>query len=306
MAMTAHLDNTRLPGLLVDLSRLLRPKQWAKNVFVLLPLLFSQAALDWTRVASAGLAFGVFCLLASAVYILNDLIDLEADRLHPRKCQRPLASGRIQSGVAVALGLALVLAAGCVAAMALPRTVLPVAGVYLANSILYCVWLKQRVIVDVLLIAIGFVLRLLVGCAAIEVEPSSWLVVCGFSLALVLGFGKRRTEVEQLAGREDIRSVLQVYTAAKLDTLLSITCAISLLAYMLYAVAPETVARHQTQNLIYTVPFVAYGLFRYLFKVQEGKGDGPTEILLSDPIFALTGFLWALSILVVLYWRQLV
>jgi 4-hydroxybenzoate polyprenyltransferase len=293
-----------LPARWQDGVRLLRPHQWVKNIFVLAPLLFSEHALTAPNAVRTGLAWCVFSLVASAVYVFNDLIDLKADRLHPRKCRRPLAAGRISPAVAVGVGLALVLAAAILSTAALPLGVLVLAGAYLANSILYCVWLKRRVIVDVLLIAGGFVLRMLAGCAAIEVEASSWLVVCSFSLALVLGFGKRRTEVEQLAGRDDIRGVLRVYNSAKLDSLLSITTAVCLVAYMLYTVAPETVAQHHTRNLIYTVPFVTYGLFRYLFKVQEGKGDGPTEILISDHIFPITGLLWGASVVVVLYlWR---
>jgi 4-hydroxybenzoate polyprenyltransferase len=288
-------------SLWVEWVSLLRPKQWTKNIFVLAPLLFSEAALSSKNVVFALLAFVVFCLLASATYILNDMIDMQADRLHPGKCRRPIAAGRIRPAPAAVLAIGLVVAAAIVCEVLLPRPVLVFAGFYITNSILYCLWLKSHVIADVLVIAIGFVLRLLGGSAAINVEPSSWLVVCGFSLAMVLGFGKRRTEVEQLADRGDIRSVLKSYTPAKLDTLLSITSAVALLAYILFTVAPETVRRHHTSNLIYTVPFVAYGLFRYLFKVQEGKGYGPTEILLSDPVFALTGLLWTGSILIILY-----
>jgi hypothetical protein len=151
----------------------------------------------------------------------------------------------------------------------------------------------------VLCIAAGFVLRLLGGCAAIEVQPSSWLVVCGFALAMMLGFGKRRLEVggQSLA----YRPVLVSYSADKLNMLLSVTTSICLLSYMLYTVSPETVHLHHTDRLVYTIPFVAYGVFRYMFKVQEGRHDGPVEVLLKDPIFALNGALWVVAVFVVLY-----
>jgi 4-hydroxybenzoate polyprenyltransferase len=288
-------------GALGDWIRLLRPQQWAKNVFVLLPLVFSHSVLTAANVLNSGLVFLLFCLVCSAVYIFNDLIDRRADRLHPRKRHRPLASGRVSPVAATMLSGLLLLLGLIGSALLLPVACLVLLVVYVVNSVLYCLWLKNHVIVDVMLIAVGFVVRLLAGCAAIRVEPSSWLLVSGFSLALMLGFGKRRTEVVHLPGQENVRSVLQVYTAAKLDTLLAVTTALTLLAYMLYTVSPETVARHGTANLIYTVPFVAYGLFRYLFKTQEGKGDGPTEILLNDPIFCATGLLWGGSVIVILY-----
>jgi hypothetical protein len=151
-----------------------------------------------------------------------------------------------------------------------------------------------------MLIAVGFVLRLLGGSAAVGVEASSWLIACGFALALVLGFGKRRLEVAALPAGTAYRTSLANYTPARLDTLLAINIAVCLLTYLLYTVAPDTVARHGTRNLVYTVPLVAYGLFRYLFKVQEGGGDDPADVLLADPVFLLNGLLWVLAVLAVL------
>jgi 4-hydroxybenzoate polyprenyltransferase len=170
----------------------------------------------------------------------------------------------------------------------------------LANSLLYCLWFKYRVLVDALGIAVGFLLRLLAGCAAIAVEPSNWLIVCGFSMALFLAFGKRRLEIAGLTSAEEYRGVLGVYSIPKLDAVLAITCAVSLLSYMLYATAPDTIARHGTKHLVYTSVFVFYGLFRYLFKVLEGKGDGPTDVLVRDPVFLLNGLLWAACVLAIL------
>lgn len=289
--------------LLRDLVQVCRPKHWAKNVFVLAPLLFSKSFFSSAHIAAAALAVGCFCLWSSSVYLFNDLIDAEADRRHPRKRERPIAAGRITGPVAVALCLALTAAAGTAASLALPLAFLMLASLYLVNSLAYCLVLKKHVIVDVLAIAIGFVLRLLAGCAAIGVEPSSWFVVCGLSLALVLGFGKRRTEIVNLKQSTDYRPVLESYSVQKLDTVLGIVAAVCLLSYILYTVAPETIERHQTKNLVYTVPFVVYGIFRYIFKVQEGKGDGPVEILTLEPIFALNGLLWGLAVALILLCR---
>jgi 4-hydroxybenzoate polyprenyltransferase len=289
-------------GLLRNWIALCRPQQWSKNVFVLAPLLFSESVLRNTGQAVQALAaFVCFCLASSAVYVLNDWFDVESDRAHPRKRHRPLASGSVTATGAIGLIALLLVGEAGLAWTALPPPFWLIGGLYLVNSLLYCTWLKHHVIVDVMVIAIGFVLRLLAGCAAIDVIPSSWILVCGFSLALVLGFGKRRTEVESLDRGTEYRPALQSYNAAKLDTLLAIATAVCLISYIFFTVAPDTIARHETSNLVYSVPFVAYGLFRYLFKVQEGKGDGPVDILLKDPIFAVNAVLWVACIVVLLY-----
>jgi 4-hydroxybenzoate polyprenyltransferase len=285
-----------------DWVRLFRPREWLKSSFVLAPLLFGRAEFTFGLLAQSVTACFCFCLLASAIYAVNDIVDAEADQAHPRKKRRPVASGAI-SPWSAGIGAFLVMAAAlglAFATLSLPFLLL--AALYVVNSLAYCLLLKHRVILDVIVIAVGFVLRLLAGCVAINVTPSSWLVVCGFSLALVLGFGKRRMEIAGLGQQTKFRPALRSYDAAKLDTLSAIVTALTLVAYMLYTVSGETVARHHTGNLIYTIPFVAYGLFRYLFKTQEGKGDGPTDVLVKDPVFALNGVLWVASVLAVLYW----
>lgn len=284
-----------------DLIAVCRPQQWVKNIFVLVPILFSETPFVSGRFVSSVVATGCFCLFSSSIYIINDLIDRSRDRLHPRKCRRPIAAGRLSVGTAIGLLSVLLAVAVAASAILLPRSFLLCSYVYLLNSIIYCVWLKQKVILDVIVISIGFVLRLMAGCAAIGVTPSSWLVVCGFCLALVLGFGKRRTEVETLAEGSEHRLVLLSYNRAKCDTLLAISTAVCLVSYIAYTLAPGTVAIHRTANLVYTAPLVAYGLFRYIFKTQEGKGgDGPSEILISDWVFPATGLLWVGAVLVIL------
>jgi 4-hydroxybenzoate polyprenyltransferase len=286
-----------------DWVSLFRPREWLKSVFVLAPFLFSRSLFNLALLGQSLTACFCFCLLASAVYAVNDLVDAEADQAHPRKKTRPIASGAIAPWAAAVGAFLLVAAALGLAFATLTPAFVLLAVVYVANSLAYCLFLKHRVILDVIVIAVGFVVRLLAGCVAIGVTPTSWLVVCGFSLALVLGFGKRRMEIAGL-GREQtrFRPALRSYDAAKLDTLSAIVTALTLVAYMLYTVSAETVARHHTGNLIYTIPFVAYGLFRYLFKTQEGRGDGPADILCKDPVFALNGVLWVASVVAVLYW----
>jgi 4-hydroxybenzoate polyprenyltransferase len=283
-----------------DLLRLARPRQWAKNVFVLAPLIFSRSFFSLDLVAAALGATACFCLFSSAVYLFNDVLDAEADRRHPRKCRRPIPAGRVSKPAALALAAALTAAGASWAWYALPISLLVLGGLYLLNSLLYCLLLKHHAICDVLAIAVGFVLRLLAGCAAIGVEPSSWALICGFALALTLGFGKRRAEVGSLDRPDDYRPVLRFYDVQKLDTLLAINCALCIFAYVLYTVAPDTVALHGTTRLVYTIPFVVYGLYRFLFRVQEARGDGPVEILTSDPAFAVNGLAWIGSVIAVL------
>ncbi len=287
--------------LMSDLVSLCRPKQWTKNIFVLAPLIFSGYVTEPVAYRCAVPAMICFCLWSSAVYCLNDVLDAAADRQHPRKRVRPVASGRVSASAALILMAVFVLAGLASATAVLPTSFLLVGVLYLANSLLYCVLLKYRVIVDVLSIAIGFDLRLVAGCAAIGVTPTSWILICGFSLAMLLGFGKRRLEIDGMDDPMAYRCSLQSYSPEKLNILLGITASTCLLSYMLYSVSPDTIRLHQTSRLIYTVPFVAYGIFRYIFKVQEGRHDGPVEVLAHDPVFAVNGLLWSIVVIAVLY-----
>jgi len=286
-------------SVLRDVVRLARPTHWVKNVFVIVPLLFG-GILTWHALVQVVWAFVCFCALSSGIYCLNDVIDASADRQHPRKRRRPVASGSVPVPVALALS-AVLIGAALLGGAALPARFSVICGLYVINNLIYSIFLKHRVIVDVLLIAVGFVLRILAGCAAVGLQPSSWILICGFSLAMLLGFGKRRLEIDQVGMETVYRRSLQSYSEAKLNLLLAITSSICLLSYMLYTVSPQTVLLHRTENLIYTVPLVAYGIFRYLFKVQEGRHDEPDEILLKDPVFALTGSAWILMVSAILF-----
>jgi 4-hydroxybenzoate polyprenyltransferase len=281
-----------------DLIALMRPEHWIKNTFVAAPLAFAHLAIPPAAgVRSATLAVVAFCLMSSSVYCFNDVLDASSDRAHPTKRRRPVAARLVRPSAALLLAAGFVALAAAIAA-ALPMGFAIAGAAYLANNVLYTFVLKKKVIADVMSIALGFVLRLLAGAAAIGVTASSWLLVCGFSVALLLGFGKRRLEVA-LAQPTAYRAALQMYTAQKLDAVIAASTAVAMLSYILYTVAPETIRLHGTDKLVYTVPFVAYGLFRYVFKVQEGVGTGPIDILLSDRVFLLNGLLWILAVIAI-------
>jgi 4-hydroxybenzoate polyprenyltransferase len=282
---------------------LIRPKHWLKTVFVLAPVIFSRPGNPLEAGSRVAAAFAVFCLLSSAVYCVNDVLDRHADRKHPRKRDRPVAAGHISAPAAFMLAAALAVAAMSLAALTLPSGVAVVAALYLANNAAYTTVLKHHAIVDVLSIAVGFVLRLMAGALAIPAAPSKWLLVCGFALSLLLALGKRRAELGSVGADSSVRNSLQVYTEQKLDVLLSTTASLTLLSYMLYTVAAETEALHATSSLVYTTPVVAYGVFRFIFKAHEARGDGPVEILSADPVFAGTGLVW-MALVAGLLWRQ--
>jgi 4-hydroxybenzoate polyprenyltransferase len=287
-------------GLLIDLVKLARPKHWVKNGFVLAPLLFARPEPFNVAVFQSAMAVLAFCLLASAIYCINDVFDAAADREHPTKRHRPVAAGRVSPPLAIAFGIGLVVATAALVLFTLNAAFGLALLAYAGNNVVYNAILKRRSIADIISIALGFVIRLVAGTVAIGAEPSSWLLVCGFSLALFLGFGKRRSELGLAEGGLRYRPALQGYSTAKLDSLMSISASLTLMSYMLYTVAPETQRVHHTSNLVYTVPPFFYGVFRYIFKVQEARGETPEELILSDWVMQATAALWALSVLFVL------
>lgn len=284
--MTDQSGASRLLGVL----KLCRPHHWVKNVFVLIPLIFASTELDGVHVLRALLVFAAFCLAASAVYCLNDVMDQDADRLHPRKRLRPVASGLIPSGLALllsaVLGIASLGLAWSVSSMSLGLLV-----AYLANNAAYNGVLRHKAIADVISIALGFLIRILAGAAAIPVRPTSWLLLCGFFLAILLGFTKRRAELAHLADQK-YRESLSTYSAAKLDVAMAVSAAVTLLSYALYTVDASTIALHRTEYLPATLPVVSYGIFRVIFKAQEGAGDGPVDFVFRDPAVIATGAIW--------------
>jgi 4-hydroxybenzoate polyprenyltransferase len=281
------------------LIRLLRPHQWVKNGFVFIGLLFGHAWKDPDLVAQSLSAFFAFCLLSSAVYVLNDWVDREQDRRHPDKRHRPLASGAI--GVPAALALAALcliggagLVGGLFAGLGLPGSQAPwLFALYLLLNAGYSAGLKHVVVLDVFIIAAGFMLRILAGTLGIGIMPSHWLLLCGLMLTLFLGFAKRRAELDVLMEEGGgHRRVLEHYSVTMLDQFITLAAGATVMAYSLYTVSEETIALHGTPWLIATVPCVAYGLFRYLYRLHRAGGGGdPARELLTDPhllgVFAL-------------------
>ncbi len=275
------------------LLRSLRPEQWLKNGFVLAPLIFSGSLTDGQAVFRSLLAVVAFCAAASATYLVNDVLDREADRGHPVKRNRPIASGAV--GVGQALGTALILViVGAATAWFLGGWFPAVLGAYLVITLLYSTLLKQLVFVDVLVVALGFVLRVVGGAVAIEVPVSRWILLCAYLLALYLALGKRRSELV-LLGEEagNHRVVLGHYTLPMVDQAISVVLGATVLAYTLYTVAPDTVAKVGSEGLMATVPVVLYGLFRYLYLLHRHElGGSPTKALLTDRPLLVCVLLW--------------
>ncbi len=271
---------------------LARPKQWVKNFFVFAGPIFSRTLGDPAVAAAAGAAFAAFCLAAGAVYALNDLVDLPRDRAHPEKRRRPVASGAIPPGAALAFSLILFSAALALGAAVGARVALVVA-LYGAVNLAYSLALKNVVILDVFLVAAGFVLRVLAGTWAIGIRASHWLLLCTFLLSLFLGFAKRRHEVLLLGDdRETTRKVLADYGPHFLDQMLAVVTPSTLLSYVLYTVDAETVAKYGSERLLLTSPFVMYGIFRYQFLVYERNEGDPTSTLYRDPSLVLCVIAW--------------
>jgi len=261
----------------------LRPRQWTKNAVVLAPLFFSLRAREPEAVGRALAGVMTFCLVASAMYILNDVADAERDRAHPLKRARPIASGDLSPRLAAAMGAALV-TAGLAAALWLGKGFAGLVAAYIVLQVGYSAALKHVVVLDVFGIAGGFVLRVLAGAEAISVPVSNWLYLCTLLLALFLALAKRRAEIVLLEeGAAQHRKSLSEYSPQLIDQLVSITCGCTVLAYSLYTLSQETIERHGTDRLKYTIPLVIMGVFRYLYLVhQRGGGGEPESILIGD------------------------
>lgn len=288
--------------MLTALLKSMRPRQWPKNIFIFAALVFDKQLLILDSFLRTLAGFVLFCLISSAVYIFNDLADVEADRQHPSKKNRPIASGRLPAGAAWAAGLVLVTVTMLLGYLLSPAFAL-VLAVYLLLNLAYSKWLKHVPILDVLVLAAGFVLR--VGAGVTLIHPverfSPWLYVVMTLLALYLGFGKRRAELTLLAdGAHSHRRVLDGYTIPLLDQYIMIVSGTTIVAYSLYTFsAPNVPANH---SMMLTIPFVVYAIFRYLYLIHvEEKGGEPEEILISDRPFQVAMALWAVTVLAVFY-----
>ena len=292
------------PGRSLALNLLisLRPGQWTKNLVIFAGLLFGLRLFDPTAVGQAVAAFVVFCLLSGVVYLVNDIADRESDRQHPLKAKRPIASGALPVGIAIAAAIPLG-ASALVAAFLIGWPFAVVAMAYIALQLAYSVALKHIVIIDVLTIAIGFVLRAVAGAAAVNVEISRWLLVCTILLALFIALAKRRHEIVLLAGgATSHRPILGEYSAYLLDQMIGVVTASTLISYTFYTISPETQAKFGTQWLGLTIPFPLYGIFRYLYLVHLREGGGsPADLLLTDRPLLTCVALWALAVALIIY-----
>ncbi|HVR94034.1 MAG TPA: decaprenyl-phosphate phosphoribosyltransferase [Casimicrobiaceae bacterium] len=268
-------------GKIMHYWRALRTQQWIKNAFVWAGFLFGHVWHQPMLAAQVAAAFVAFCFLASAVYIGNDWVDRDADRVHPLKRDRPIAAGRVSLAASVSMSVVLALAAFALGAWVSIELV-AILVAYLILNAAYSLGLKRMVIIDVIAVALGFLLRLLAGTLGVGIPPSPWLLMCGLMLTLLLGFGKRRAELAALTV-ESGRTVLAEYSPALLDRLITVCVSGTLISYSLYTISPQTIALHGSANLVYTVPIVTYGLFRYLYLLdRQHAAEDPSRLMLTD------------------------
>ncbi len=301
-----------------DILRMMRPHQWVKNLFIFPALMFSRNLFHPVYLLKSVAAFVLFCLLAGSVYILNDIMDAEEDRHHPFKRLRPLASGEIGVGTAY-LFHGILASAALSLSVALNPYFGAIAAFYYALNVAYSLGLKRVVILDVLIVSLGFVIRAAAGGLVISVEVSTWLLVCTMLLALFLVLAKRRHEIILMGDRANMlmelslaaedselasryRHSLEDYNPYFLDQLIGVTTASTLIAYILYTLSEDAVQKFGGTGLLYTVPFVIYGIFRYLYLMHLRKeGGSPVKSVVGDPPLMADIFLWGLCVVVILY-----
>jgi 4-hydroxybenzoate polyprenyltransferase len=288
---------------LTSILKIIRPKQWIKNFFVLAPLVFARELFDVGPLLTTAKAFIAFCFTASAVYVINDIADVEADRRHPEKKHRPLAAGTMSTGQAYALLFVLVVAIALLA-VGMDIRFMSILAAYFLLNLAYSFKLKEIVLLDVFIIAAGFMMRVTGGAYAIDVELSSWIVLCTMFISLFLGFAKRRAELvsTEEAGTTSERRVLMSYRVNFIDQMLTIAAAATVISYALYTVAPRTVEVFGTDKMIYTTVFVLYGVFRYLYLIHIAKStENPTHAVTSDASIIIVVILWAVTCIGLIY-----
>jgi 4-hydroxybenzoate polyprenyltransferase len=297
---TAVLSRSRPVATVANILIALRPKQWTKNGVVFAALVFADKMLDPWLVARAAAAALLFCAISGAVYLVNDMKDLERDRLHPTKKHRPLAAGRLKVADARAATV-LLLGVGVPMAWLLCPPFGVLVAAYFAMQLAYSFWLKNIVIMDVLVISAGFVMRAVAGSLVVDVPISPWLYVCTSLLSLFLGFGKRRQELVLLdQSAVGHRKILDEYSAPLLDQLINVVASSTIIAYSLYCFFSET--SHKTPYMMLTIPFVLYAVFRYLYLMHgRDQGDSPEEVLFRDRPLLMTIVLWGMTAVLILY-----
>lgn len=288
--------------LINGLIRSLRPEQWTKNLVVFGALVFSKNFTDIQMIETTVLMFGLFCLVSSSIYLFNDIMDYANDRMHPRKCKRPIASGLLPRSTAFTIAAILIAVSFVVSYLVMNWWTFMILVVYTVLNVLYSVALKNIVILDVMTIAAGFVLRAIGGGLAIEVPISSWLVVCTILLALFLGFGKRRHELSSLSNTAvEHRRSLAHYSTYFLDQMISVVTASVVVAYTFYTLSPEVEEKLGVEHLEISVPFVLYGVFRYLYLIhKKDEGGSPSRLLVTDLPMLIDVLLWLATVLILM------
>lgn len=281
--------------------KLIRIKHWIKNFFIFAPLIFAKAFFDKNSIIISFAAFASFSLVASFVYIINDIHDKDSDKIHPKKCKRPIASGAISSKIAMIYSL-FILAIGIGIGSIITQNAFLVIITYLLLNIGYSFKLKDILFLDIIIIAIGFVLRVIVGALAIGVELSNWILVTTFFISMFLGFCKRRYELLILIENpENFRPVLKKYPQNILDQMIGISTTLTIISYSLYAISEETITKLETNKLIYTIPFVVYGVSRYIYLTyQKEKGGDPADVIIKDYPIIINFLLWLGLVLILL------
>lgn len=280
----------------------LRPGQWIKNTVIFAGVIFAQKFTELSYLFQSIKAFLIFCLLSGSVYLINDALDKKNDQIHPLKAQRPIASGKLKVTTGVMLAFVLIFLS-LIASFLLSRDFAWVAVTYLILNLAYSTYLKHLVIIDVMSVALGFVLRAVAGAVVIEVEISPWLLVCTILLALFLALGRRRYELLLLEENAiSHRKTLSKYSAYVLDQMIAVVTASTVIAYAFYTLSPEIIKKLQTHYLSLTLPFVLYGIFRYLYLIhQHSQGGSPTRTLLTDRPLLLNILLWLVAVIIILY-----
>jgi len=284
-------------------AKLIRPKQWLKNLFLFAPLIFAKELFDPVQVLTSLKAFVAFCLTASAAYIINDIADIEADRVHAEKRNRPLAAGILTTRKAIAL-LGVLLTGVTVLLIDADARFAAILAAYFLMNLAYSLKLKEVVLLDVFIIAAGFMMRVLGGAYAINVQVSTWIVLCTLFISLFLGFAKRRAEIVMAhqSGSSSERKVLSHYRVDFIDQMLTIAAAATVISYALYTVAPRTIEVFGTDKMIYTTIFVIFGIFRYLYLVHmTSSTESPTNAVTSDWPIITTTLLWIVTCIILIY-----
>ena len=283
----------------------MRLRHWTKNVFVFAALIFGQKLAVPLAVGRAIGGFFCFCLAASAIYIFNDIIDRETDSLHPEKCKRPIAAGSVSISTAAVMSVVCA-ASAIIFSFTLARSFAIIIVTYIVLMILYSLLLKKMMILDCVVISIGFCLRAIAGAVVVGVYISPWLVICTFALCLFLAFSKRRSEIAQLRqDSESFRKTLAGYTPELLAHMLDVTSGLALVCFLLYAMDDRTLRLFGTNNLVYTTPLVLYCIFRFSALIHSGRFSGPMQLILTDVPFQVGIVLWVLSCILIIYGDKL-